>query len=56
MHEEQGSIYYPRHEFCTDNGAMVAYAGCLRLAAGQHEAITFNATARWPLSELTRPN
>ena len=56
MHEEQGSIYYPRHEFCTDNGAMVAYAGCLRLAAGQHEAITFNATPRWPLSELTRPN
>jgi N6-L-threonylcarbamoyladenine synthase len=52
MHEERGTIYYPRPEFCTDNGAMVAYAGYLRLAAGQHEEVTFNATPRWPLSAL----
>ena len=52
MREEHGTIYYPRPEFCTDNGAMVAYAGYLRLAAGQHEPVAFNATPRWPLSEL----
>jgi len=52
MREEDGTIYYPRPEFCTDNGAMVAYAGYLRLAAGQREGITFNATPRWPLATL----
>jgi len=46
-------LYYPRLEFCTDNGAMIAYAGCLRLQAGQSEGPTFNARARWPIDELT---
>ncbi|HMB43981.1 MAG TPA: tRNA (adenosine(37)-N6)-threonylcarbamoyltransferase complex transferase subunit TsaD, partial [Luteimonas sp.] len=32
-----GRVCFPRTEFCTDNGAMIAYAGALRLAAGQHE-------------------
>lgn len=45
-------VYYPRPEFCTDNAAMIAYAGCQRLLAGQHEALAFNARARWPMSEL----
>lgn len=52
---EGGEVYYPRLEFCTDNGAMVAYAGYLRLAAGQHEPLAIRATARWPLSSLTEP-
>ena len=46
------SLYYPRLEFCTDNGAMIAYAGCLRLQAGQSEGPAFNARARWPIDEL----
>jgi len=46
------SLYYPRLEFCTDNGAMIAYAGCLRLEAGQTEGPAFNARARWPIDEL----
>jgi len=46
------SLYYPRLEFCTDNGAMIAYAGCLRLQAGQSEDSAFNARARWPIDEL----
>jgi N6-L-threonylcarbamoyladenine synthase len=46
-------VYYPRPEFCTDNGAMIAYAGCLRLRAGQTEPLTFGARARWRIEELT---
>lgn len=46
-------LYYPRLEFCTDNGAMIAHAGCLRLLAGQVEPPSFNVRARWPIDELT---
>ena len=45
-------VYYPRPEFCTDNGAMIAYAGCQRLLAGQHEGPGFGARARWDLEAL----
>ncbi|MFO7592863.1 MAG: tRNA (adenosine(37)-N6)-threonylcarbamoyltransferase complex transferase subunit TsaD, partial [Pseudomonadota bacterium] len=51
--ELKAEVYYPRPEFCTDNGAMIAYAGHLRLQAGQHEALAFTATPRWPLETLT---
>jgi N6-L-threonylcarbamoyladenine synthase len=47
-------VHYPRHEFCTDNGAMIAYAGCLRLEAGQHDSPGFGVRSRWPLEELPR--
>ena len=53
MHKEGGELFYPRIEFCTDNGAMIAFAGCLRLLAGQHEALGIQVRARWPMSELT---
>ncbi len=48
-------LYYPRPAFCTDNGAMIAYAGCLRLAAGQKDTGTFGVRPRWPLNELSPP-
>jgi N6-L-threonylcarbamoyladenine synthase len=48
-----GETFYPRPEFCTDNGAMIAYAGCLRLEAGR--ATVNPVTARWPLDSLTAP-
>jgi N6-L-threonylcarbamoyladenine synthase len=48
-------VYYPRPEFCTDNGAMIAYAGYLRMAAGERAGLSFNARPRWPLDELTPP-
>jgi N6-L-threonylcarbamoyladenine synthase len=45
-------VYYPRPEFCTDNGAMIAYAGALRLAAGQHEGFAFRVHPRWEIDRL----
>lgn len=47
-----GSVYYPRPIFCTDNGAMIAYAGYQRLAAGQTDDLAIRTTARWSLDEL----
>lgn len=46
------AVFYARHEFCTDNGAMIAYAGCQRLLAGQCESLAVNVKARWPLDTL----
>jgi len=51
--EDGCSVYYPRQEFCTDNGAMIAYAGCLRLQAGQRSDLAIDVRPRWPLTELT---
>ncbi len=54
MGEQLGAaVFYPRPEFCTDNGAMIAYAGYQRLVAGQHEGLAFSATPRWPLENLS---
>ncbi len=53
---EQAEVYYPRLEFCTDNGAMIAYAGCQRLLAGENTALEINATPRWPINKLSAPN
>ena len=47
-----GEVYYPRMEFCTDNGAMIALAGCQRLMAGQHTGPVLKPFARWPLDQL----
>ena len=47
-----GQVYYPRLEFCTDNGAMIAYAGWRRLAAGQGEDAAIEVMPRWPLDSL----
>jgi N6-L-threonylcarbamoyladenine synthase len=49
-----GEVYYPRHELCTDNGAMIAFAGCKRLMAGQHEPLSIEVKARWPLDSLEK--
>jgi N6-L-threonylcarbamoyladenine synthase len=48
-------VYYPAMEFCTDNGAMIAFAGALRLQAHPEAAkkdYAFNVRPRWPLDEI----
>ncbi|MDD1627531.1 MAG: tRNA (adenosine(37)-N6)-threonylcarbamoyltransferase complex transferase subunit TsaD [Methylococcaceae bacterium] len=52
--KEHAQIYFPRLEFCTDNGAMIAYAGCQRLMAGQQQGLEIFARPRWPISELSQ--
>ena len=49
---EGGMAYFPRPEFCTDNGAMIAFAGALRLEAGEQSGLGVETRPRWPLSEL----
>ncbi len=46
------AVSYPRPEFCTDNGAMIAYAGCQRLLAGDTAALDIQARPRWSLETL----
>ena len=48
-------VFYPRHDFCTDNGAMIAYAGYQRLLAGEYDELSIKVRPRWPLSELNIP-
>ncbi len=52
MAELGGRAYYPRAELCTDNGAMIAYAGWQRLRSGQHDGLSFTIRPRWPLQQL----
>ena len=49
-----GKVFYPDLEFCTDNGAMIAFAGALRLAQQQgNKDYRFNVKPRWNLAEIT---
>lgn len=46
------ALHFPRPEFCTDNGAMIAYAGCQHLLAGEREALSVEVHPRWSLNDL----
>lgn len=48
-------VHYPSFEYCTDNGAMIAYAGCMRLVAGETTDKSAKVKPRWPLDTLERP-
>ena len=47
-----GKVSFPRLAFCTDNGAMIAFAGALRLAAGLHDGATVDVRPRWDMATL----
>lgn len=49
-----GQVYFPRPAFCTDNGAMIAYAGAQRLLAGEHTDLSIVTRPRWPLDQLAQ--
>jgi N6-L-threonylcarbamoyladenine synthase len=53
--KEGVEVFYARQEFCTDNGAMIAYTGCQRLLAGERNAMAIDAVPRWPMDKLNRP-
>ncbi|AKJ43175.1 tRNA (adenosine(37)-N6)-threonylcarbamoyltransferase complex transferase subunit TsaD [Pragia fontium] len=52
MKQRKGEVFYARPEFCTDNGAMIAYAGMVRLKAGEHSGLELTVRPRWPLEQL----
>jgi N6-L-threonylcarbamoyladenine synthase len=50
--QQQATLYFPRSEFCTDNGAMIAYVGCQRLMAGELTDLSVTVLPRWGLDKL----
>ena len=52
LKEEGCEVFFPRDEYCTDNGAMIAYAGYLRIKKGQCEPLGFQAKPRWPIDNI----
>ncbi|MGY3114680.1 N6-L-threonylcarbamoyladenine synthase [Pantoea eucalypti] len=52
MQKRGGEVFYARPEFCTDNGAMIAYAGMVRLKGGTRGELSISVRPRWPLAEL----
>ena len=52
MKNRGGEVFFPRLEFCTDNGAMIAYAGAQRLLAGEVSSPEIKVKARWSLEDL----
>lgn len=51
--EEAVNVYFPPMEYCTDNGAMIAFAGAMRLQDAQ-TAAAFGVKPRWPLSDIVK--
>ncbi|WP_188473245.1 tRNA (adenosine(37)-N6)-threonylcarbamoyltransferase complex transferase subunit TsaD [Hafnia psychrotolerans] len=52
MQKRGGAVFYARPEFCTDNGAMIAYAGMVRMNTGTTQDLSVSVRPRWPLAEL----
>ncbi|RLA50356.1 MAG: tRNA (adenosine(37)-N6)-threonylcarbamoyltransferase complex transferase subunit TsaD, partial [Gammaproteobacteria bacterium] len=52
LDKEGARVFYPAPIFCTDNGAMIAYAGAQRLQAGQVDDEQTRVRPRWPMEEL----
>lgn len=52
MQEFGGEVFYPRPQFCTDNGAMIAYAGFVRLKNGERSDLAVSVKPRWNMTEL----
>ncbi|UAX42153.1 tRNA (adenosine(37)-N6)-threonylcarbamoyltransferase complex transferase subunit TsaD [Pasteurella canis] len=53
MQQLNGEVFYPQPQFCTDNGAMIAYAGLLRLKQGEQQDLAIEVKPRWPMTTLS---
>jgi N6-L-threonylcarbamoyladenine synthase len=53
VEKEKSQLFYAKPRFCTDNGAMIAYAGCQRLLAGERDGLELDVRPRWPLASLS---
>ncbi|PLX35592.1 MAG: tRNA (adenosine(37)-N6)-threonylcarbamoyltransferase complex transferase subunit TsaD, partial [Hyphomicrobiales bacterium] len=51
--DERFELMVPPVQYCTDNGAMIAWAGAERLALGLTDELDIPARARWPLQSMT---
>ena len=54
MKNLKGEVFYPRPQFCTDNGAMIAYTGFLRLKHGEHTDLSVSVKPRWAMTNLPK--
>ena len=54
VQKHHGQVFYPPLNLCTDNGAMIAYAGYLRLQHGHQESLSIEVRPRWPMSDLNK--
>ena len=52
MEQLNGEVFYPQPQFCTDNGAMIAYAGFLRLKQGEKADLAIDVKPRWEICQL----
>lgn len=52
MHQLGGEVFYPQPQFCTDNGAMIAYTGFLRLKQGEQTPLEIDVKPRWAMTDL----
>ncbi|MGQ0287115.1 tRNA (adenosine(37)-N6)-threonylcarbamoyltransferase complex transferase subunit TsaD [Pasteurellaceae bacterium 22721_9_1] len=52
MQELKGEVFYPAPQFCTDNGAMIAYTGFLRLKHGEQSDLAIEVKPRWAMTDL----
>jgi N6-L-threonylcarbamoyladenine synthase len=55
VQRHKAEVFYPALPFCTDNGAMIAFAGCQRLLAGEQQGLDIKVKPRWPMTELVAP-
>ena len=52
VEKNNAQVFFPAMEYCTDNGAMIAYAGGLRMSLGEKDKDVFDVLPRWSLEDL----
>ncbi|UDG79505.1 tRNA N6-adenosine threonylcarbamoyltransferase [Candidatus Ecksteinia adelgidicola] len=55
MHKRGEKVFFPHPKFCTDNGAMIAYAGLIRLKHNTKKTLNISVYSRWSMEKLSKP-